>query len=371
MTARGVLSLLLPRPMDLVVKGPILLVAAWLAASSPRSVGVSWATVVLAWVVIEVLGYQARYLLNDLVDWARDRAHPAARGRARLPGVEAHWLPVVAVVAVVRASAAVVLALSIDDRSTALLALVAVGACAAVYEPARNIVRRGDVSLAEAGFRRRRHDAIYVLVGLGYAVRIAAGLRLGGVDDATVLALGVALGVPYGTMFVTMTWVLEATSLADGESYVDAAVGKSHVTVLGELARRRGEGFNARRRVLLPRPVITAPWVPATVLAAALAAAVGVALNSPITAGPIAGATLAGAATGWAVAWTKSWGSTVALGVAALIVTAGLGWLLLDTGLVAIAPLVIVVGTHIAFRALCAADIGLGPAVTRVDALPA
>lgn len=371
MSARGILALLLPRPMDLLVKGPILLVAAWLAASSPRSEGASWPTILLAWVAVELLGYQARYVVNDLVDWARDRAHPAARGRARLLGIDERWLPAVGAVALLRGSAALALALVIDDQSTSILALIAIGACAAIYEPARNVVRRGDVSLADAGHRRMRHDAIYVLVGLGYAVRIGAGLRLGGVDDVGVLVLGAALGVPYGTMFVTMTWALEATSFAAGGTYIDAAVGKSHVTVLGDLARRNRGPFDSRSRVLMPRPVLSAPWVWATALAGALGAAVGVALDGSAATGPIAAAGLAGAASGWAVSWSAPWGRTVAVGVVALILTFGVGWLVFDAGVLAIAPLVIVLGTHIAFRALCAADIGLRPPAIQAAARPA
>jgi len=171
--------------------------------------------VLLVWVVAEQLGYQARYLANDLRDRTADEVHPAAAQRGRLPGglarrhVRVLWASVLG-----RLAVALGLALLLDGpaREAALGFLLGLVVVTAAYEAGRDRVRRQAVA---PGTSAALGLALPVVasVPLGYGLRVAAGHHAATVDgwevEGVLLVLTVLL---LQTACVLLAWTLEGTA---------------------------------------------------------------------------------------------------------------------------------------------------------------
>ncbi|MEV4413882.1 hypothetical protein [Catellatospora sp. NPDC049609] len=205
--------LLVPRPQDWIkwIIVPVvfgLLLAAGVAQPDRPPL----LTAVLLWFVLEWLVYPARYQWNDIVGLADDVAHPAAAGRLRLPGrtkqelrrsVAWSWS-----VLLVRVALAFGLGAWLGQTVAVAWFTAAVFGIALLYE-----FLRGRPAAARAEVTTPVVVALWVMIGLGYVLRVAVACRLLGfaLDDVRVWLVAVPFGA-FGIMFVTMTWALEATS---------------------------------------------------------------------------------------------------------------------------------------------------------------
>ena len=241
--------------MELVVKGPIVFGAAVLAALSPRTTDVSWLAVIAGGLLIEFGFYQGRYLINDLIDSRLDREHPAATGRGPFGRARRGGQGVAP-----------------GRRSRPDRALGRTRRCGGAGRGtwrclAGNVRARRDRSdlrdappVSSSCHDHRTagvstvHMAIYVVVGLGYAVRVVTGIRLAGLDVAEVLVPAAVLGWTFGIMFVTMTWVLEASTFPSEQA--PAAQRKGHVVSLARFVAPSVSELDATHRVLLAAGVI-------------------------------------------------------------------------------------------------------------------
>lgn len=249
---RSLLSyLLLPRPEDVVkwvIAPTIFAITAW-------SIG-TWtnaAEFVVLWLILEYFVYMARYQWNDIVGLDEDLGHAESESRRRLPAgsnARENRRNVIAssVVIVVRVSAALLVGWAVGLLAEVGLLLLVVGAIAVVYESLR--ARQTPARAFEV---RLTVILIWVLVGLGYAVRADLGFIAAGIDPfgGTVL-IGTVYFIASGVMFILMNWILDATSYcrvdSDGTWYfVESLTRKPH---LGALLRFAG---------ITPAPVAAAP----------------------------------------------------------------------------------------------------------------
>jgi len=225
--------LLVPRRAEAVVKVWLVVLTALyarlaLARGSPGPLAFT-ADLLVATVVLEALVYQARYTLNDLLGVRADRHHPGKAGR-RLPagpggrvtrGVVTAVLAGV-VVRLALAAATVRWVAAPGLRGVLLAGSVAVLVVAVPYDALRvaSAARARAAVAAGAG----PHDllrtgpaavTLFVLVGAGYAVRATVGLAVGapGRVPGFLLALGGGCFAAFGSMFVTMTWAVDALNL--------------------------------------------------------------------------------------------------------------------------------------------------------------
>jgi hypothetical protein len=210
--------LILPRPQELVAKALFFLVAPLgvaLATGPTSKPGIGDA---IAFVfALEVLVYQARYQWNDIRGFAEDQRHPAAAERGRLPGPPTRARRQIALSAF---TVAVRLALAVGigvllGKALGIALLVAgfgIWGVAIVYEALRHRIS-ADNGGSPLGLTRTK-QALFVVVGLGYAVRAVSGLWVG--SGATIPLAGVVTATitmsAIGTIFVTMSWVLEGSS---------------------------------------------------------------------------------------------------------------------------------------------------------------
>lgn len=226
--------------------------------------------------VVDICGYQARYLINDIRGIAEDRTNPQSEGRNRLPllggGNERHTIIVAMLVVAAKAIAAFLVCATIwadgatlygepdpgDDYLAFILgfAYVLVFIIACFYESARakgeqlwsEYVRRHDDSLALSGMNilksakffgyidpkeeSNSHDVFkvcfdtLVIVLYGYPLRFCAGLLAfdpylfglvsGGISEfpykVGMLLLLIVACSLYGCAFVYITWSYEASS---------------------------------------------------------------------------------------------------------------------------------------------------------------
>lgn len=226
--------------------------------------------------VVDICGYQARYLINDIRGIAEDRTNPQSEGRNRLPllggGNERHTIIVAMLVVVAKAIAAFLVCATIwadgatlyggpvpGDHYLAFIlgfAYVLVFIIACFYESARakaerlwsEYVRRHDGSPVLRGMNlfksakyfgyidpreeSRSHDVFKMcfetlrIVLYGYPLRFCAGLLAfdphlfglvsGGISEfpyrAGMLLLLIVACVLYGCAFVYITWSYEASA---------------------------------------------------------------------------------------------------------------------------------------------------------------
>lgn len=172
--------LLLPRFRDVVFKWAFLPTGALVAVSvgGHSLTGRDVVQLLLLWVVVEQLAYQARYLVNDLRDRVTDAQHPADAQKSRLafPMTPARLVGTWASVAARLVLALLISVLVLDGTfgEAALGFIVLLLPVSALYEAARDRIRRED---AEPASLRARTLALPVLlsVPLGYGLRVWAG----------------------------------------------------------------------------------------------------------------------------------------------------------------------------------------------------
>lgn len=226
--------------------------------------------------VVDICGYQARYLINDIRGIAEDKTNPQSAGRNRLPllggGNERHTIIVAMLVVVAKAIAAFLVCATIWADGATLyghpvpgdpylafilgFAYVLVFIIACFYESARakaerlwsEYVRRHDDSLALSGMNifksaryfgyidpkeeSRSHDVFKMcfdtlrIVLYGYPLRFCAGLLafdpylfglvFGGISEfpyrVGMLLLLIVACALYGCAFVYITWSYEASA---------------------------------------------------------------------------------------------------------------------------------------------------------------
>jgi hypothetical protein len=361
--------LLLPRPKD-AFKWWILPLAFGLGAlAEGGATGERLARAALAWAVLELLVYQARYQWNDIRGFAADQRHPDAAQRGRLPGPAergASHIRASAIVAAARVAAALGLAALPGPLGLGWLApalVVAVFGVAVLYEAlrARATGRSGQVppplTPAIAG--------LWAVVGGGYAIRGVAGLGLA-IDLSRRPALAVAALVTmwaFGIAFVTGRWCLEALAFAraDGRRLTwsaEAGHAREHSLALARWLPPLPAGASPDRwRPLHGQTRFGAPWNVAVVVAAAAAGAMGVLL-----AGATAGAAVAGAAAGAgllgafvAASPRDRW---LRLSAAAAVLGCGLALAGLPRPALAALPWLGIVAAHVLFCAQSLATLG-------------
>lgn len=356
------MTLLAPRPLEFVVKTPLVVGAFIVSGWSPLfSSTRSWPELVVAVLVFELGFYQGRYLINDTIERELDQSHPAAQGRGRLVGlhrISSKWLVAVGATRITLATAVAVAWVRADALTAAIV--VAAGV-ALIYERLRGQIRRQPDPSAQPNRPVIIHWQVYATVGLGYAIRVALGVALAGQDDAEVLLGSAGFGWAFGVMFVTMTWALEASTLLGDHVPAEVASRKSHVAALA-LYARRDLRYDASTPVLQPAAALSAPWVCSTILAAAAAGWLGWALVGPSSSAgsllAVALAALSGIATTRAASWVGMCLPAVGASAAIMAIAVREGvarpWL-------AVVPLLVLLVTHVVFRRLRATDIGLAP----------
>jgi hypothetical protein len=239
-----------------------------LGRAGSTSPGMPIGLVGLAMAVFELLAYQARYMINDLLDRDLDAGHPAAAQRPRLPeGLTHKQLTLVACAAGSRVVVALlVVATALPQRlmSPILLAILGIFVISFPYELTRQAIRLRQTSTITVRDLSRLNAVsclVYLLVSFGYALRIALGLTLASGPNTPLVLTGVAFAVPFGMMFVSMTWAIEGTSFISRDwTGIDPAIlQKSH---LGPLLYQAGA---------LPLP-LEPPQAPPTAVAVLLTA---------------------------------------------------------------------------------------------------
>ncbi|KAF0956742.1 MULTISPECIES: hypothetical protein [Rhodococcus] len=255
--------LILPRPADLS-KAPFFPIGALvLVAVRPETAELEyfWPRVVVLWLVLEVLVYQARYQWNDLRGLGEDMQAPAAgqRGRIPLDPTTSDIRPVVILVSCVISVRLflAVLACALPFVSFfhhMLPMLLGVFGLAAVYEILRGMERNGYVPTTQGPLQTSPSSVtvlVSLVVGLGYPLRTVLGITLpatGGSGtrdipwqwtwpwnwtlgnpfhmslpvDTMFLAVFALYTLSLGILFVSMTWCLEGGTFVrehDGSTY--------------------------------------------------------------------------------------------------------------------------------------------------------
>jgi hypothetical protein len=340
-TERGLVSyLVVPRPQDLV---KILLAPATYVVAAGAAGDFDRLRDFLAlWLALEFLVYHARYQWNDVRGLADDREHPARGLRARLPvgATDADTrrnMRASLAVAGARIVAAVLVGEALGLVQSVMLLIVAVFSIAVVYEALR--ARPPGRLRVDA---RPRDIAVWIVVGLGYAVRGGVGLALAGLTaDRAAMAAGVAFFAAFGSMYVLLSWALEATNSCAriGEHWTvrEGLRRKPHISTLvrhldgspgsraafsatSEWIGREEPRYLGAAEVLNGRGRITAPWNIALLAAAASAGALGAQLAG-VGAPPAQAMTIA-LCFGGAVGLARSGGSRPRWGVAAAVAVA-------------------------------------------------
>ncbi|MCW2928326.1 MAG: putative rane protein [Thermoleophilia bacterium] len=351
--------LLLPRPKD-VIKGwllPLSFAVGTLSVGRPEPASLLRAAI--AWGILELLIYQARYQWNDIRGFEADQAHPDADERGRLPGPiergpsrkRASWA--VVGIRLALAAAIAVAAPALDLIWIVFALVVGVFGVAIVYEVARsNATGHGQPGVT--GWI----TSLWLVAGGGYAIRGMAGMALAvdlGGRPGLALAATTAFWA-FGVAFVTARWALESLAFAevtDGQLRwrLERARAREHTTSLRRWLPSRvpdgaADGRPESWRPLAGATTLRAPWNLALLVSAASAAAAGALLQgASVWTGAVS---VAGAVGAVLVARTAHARPALLLGWAAVLAlvawTAGIA----DPGLVPL-PWLLVVGGHAFF----------------------
>lgn len=212
--------LALPRPDDLIKATffPVTILYGVISSISTRESVETFeiSRAAIYWIALELLIYSARYQVNDIRGAAEDMRHPHARGRLPFDPKDNGSFATAArasmVVIVVRLYVVTIIA-SVPqwDLAVPMLATtVAVFGLAVLYEFLRWVESRRHCDLAAW--------MIYIVVGWGYVIRGAAALWVLGVwslsamPDPNMTLWLLVFFASYGSMFVVLTWVLDAAS---------------------------------------------------------------------------------------------------------------------------------------------------------------
>lgn len=287
---RSLLSyLLMPRVAEWVkwvITPGAFVVTAW-ATGAFRN----WHQFILVWLILEYLIYEARYQWNDIRGIREDADHPESTARLRLPGGPNTRRNILAscLIGVLRLTLAVCIAAVAHLLPAVTLLIGLVFGVAICYEALRAASTSPHLS-SRPTLRSATICAIWITVGLGYAIRSGTGFWLGGLRLLSLTAIsGMLYFFALGIMFVLLTWVLEAASYCstDGEDYLFPGPGltaKPHIAILlrwTDWKVRDGTGHisGAVEPVLKNKPgKHYAPWNVALLLAAGLGAVAGTGL---------------------------------------------------------------------------------------------
>lgn len=269
----------------------------------------NWHQFILMWLILQYLIYEARYQWNDIRGINDDADHPESTARLRLPGGPNARRNILAscLVGILRLILAVSIAAATHLLAPVTLLIGLVFGAAILYEALRAVPASSSLSPRPSA----RSVAIWITVGLGYAIRSGTGMWLAGVRLLTLTVIsGMLYFLAFGIMFVLLTWVLEAASYCttDRKEFLFRAPGlkvKPHIATLLRWTGwtvQYGTGGVPGAAV----PVLKekqgkryAPWNVALLLGAGLGAVVGTGLarsNPALTAyGPVVAASLLGA----------------------------------------------------------------------------
>ena len=260
----------LPRPSDVIAKAPIHAFAFTISSAVVGGTIDGWR---IFWftIVLELVVYQARYVVNDLRDRNLDHKDSYAGRRMRLGPDRSDFNTALLAIAV-RAVALIVAWFSLDEelRPTLATSTTIVVAAAVVYEYGRTLGKR-----TKEADRKRAVRIVIATVGIGYGLRVGAGFHLGGLDTLRV-GSGAIFGYLFGLMFVVMSWALEGATKSTDE--LDK-IGKPHVRRLAAALREeRWDDGDPAVRYLAPRQSMWTWWNLSYIAVLAAAAALGVAL---------------------------------------------------------------------------------------------
>lgn len=246
---------LMPRAREVLLKLPLVPLGAAVAvvAEGRLPTAALLGQLVVLWLLVEVLAYQARYQLNDLRDRAADAAHPEKthRGRLTFP-----WTPLRAAVVwgslVARVVLAVGLAVWLPGAAgqAAVAFLVLLVLVSGTYEVCRERIRRGPDVAPGSTDARRLGLPVLLCIPLGYGLRVWAGYHAasqGELPAVLGLLLVVTVLATY-TATVCTAWALEATTFLRGRGEPPSAglQRRAHVGLLLQHAGLlRAEGTTA------------------------------------------------------------------------------------------------------------------------------
>jgi hypothetical protein len=247
---RLLLYLVLPRPPELI-KGLFFLGAAFISATAVGAPFL-WAKWLTFYVAFELLVYQARYTLNDLRDAGIDAREASIDKRGRFPPpITRQRVRAVILAVVVRVACWLAITSAIGRGFDVVLLWSGVGvfAIAMPYEWARSRLRlhSREEFLEDWGWVTRMNSlklTLFVTVGLGYALRTSTGLWVGSAmsTDLPLLVVGALTFSTFGSMFVLMTWVLQASGMVTGgaapgpQLWKHTLLEKSHIATLAAQA---------------------------------------------------------------------------------------------------------------------------------------
>ena len=274
----------LPRPGDMVKW--LILPGAWVIVSWPSARLDTWPRLLLLLFVFEYLIYEARYQWNDVRGLEDDQHHPERDARARLPVGQAgeHAARNIAIsltFALFRLGAALVIGYRFGIMLPVIALIVIVFPAAGLYEAFRDRATEVSDSLVVP----RVVLGLWLVVGVGYAVRAGVGFAVAGLPLASWQAVVAIVGfAAFGIMFVLLTWVLEASSncqfsAAEIWYMLDGLKRKPHIASLLKYVNlkpaeastaspgsidlsgdKASSTYGGARPVLAGRNLILAPW---------------------------------------------------------------------------------------------------------------
>lgn len=231
-------------------------------------------------VCVELLAYQARYQVNDILGAEEDTLAPSAQSRGRLPAQKGA-VAASRLVAGLRVAVAVYIILRVYDTGWHAESWRLGGVCLGVfvlafgYENLRGLTRRAGPSAA-------RHWGLLFLVTQGYPLRTLGGMLImhGWQRQYSTVYLGTWVAATgLGLVFIIPTWILQAFDYVKRQSKEDpfpylteSAHGKDHLMWLAGLhgwtlcdeACVEGESdeFKGSERPVLEEPPCRVPgWV--------------------------------------------------------------------------------------------------------------
>lgn len=206
---RNLRYVLLPRPTELLAKAPLHAMA-YFIASRIQGHGIPVAHILLFTLILELVLYQARYTVNDLRDIEQDSKHTGVRLRGRLENSEAGVRTGLTALSI-RLFLIPLLFIVLPTRSLEIMFAISIGVvvlATIVYESAKTRARTVRVEFEK---KTEYIYAIYLAVGVGYGLRVGAGIHLGGLGWIAVV-LGTSFGFLLGIVLVVMAWTLEGYS---------------------------------------------------------------------------------------------------------------------------------------------------------------
>ena len=173
-------------------------------------------SVLIYWIIFELLSYQARYAWNDLRDLTREHSHPGRNARGRIPEVGTMLFRIIIVETMIVARIGFAIALlwllpAGVERYVGAYLLISLTILSICYEAIRSRtfkVRSGRFHLLEW--------TVYIAIALGYGLRGSAGFWYGSAGSARLATLVIVFLTcsALGAAGVLVLWLYEADMLA-------------------------------------------------------------------------------------------------------------------------------------------------------------